>query len=148
MQSRRRFFGKPAGSAYSDARSPMDDLDEFSAVPLAPPPSETPAPKASPLARTVAVAVAPRVPSGDRARAGLGLVAAAAGTAAGAIFGGRSGAAIGLVGVGAIRNLFRAQHLGSNDAALRGDATRSAALCVVGFGVVGYLVYRILKEDD
>lgn len=57
---------------------------------------------------------------------------------------------MGLVGVGAIRNLYRAQGIASSDPGEQADAARSVALCVVGFGITGYLAYRIFfaKDDD
>lgn len=128
----------------------MDEFEEFADV--APQPARTPVRQES-VQSLASVTVresapAPSFSSSDRAKAGLAVVAVATGTAIGAVLGGPSGAVMGLAGVGALRNLYRAQHLGADDPSLRGDAARSAALCVVGFGVVGYLAYRLLKKDD
>lgn len=86
-----------------------------------------------------------------RAKAGLGLMVAAAGAGAGAVLGGPGGAAVGLIGMGALRNLYRAQGLSSPDPQVKGDAARSLAICVVGFALAGYLGYKIWhssKDDE
>ena len=91
----------------------------------------------------------PVAPFAARAKAGLGLIAAAAGAGAGAVLGGPGGAAVGLIGVGALRNLYRVQGLSSPDPEVKADAARSLAICLVGGALAGYLGYKIWsKESD
>lgn len=117
--------------------APFDALPVQEPAPLAPEPTPIRSPLATPIAPYA------HYPTAARARAGLGLVAAAAGAGVGGAILGPAGAAMGLVGVGALRNLYRSQHLASDDPSLRADAARGLALGVVGVGVVGYLAYRI-----
>lgn len=65
------------------------------------------------------------------------------------VLGGLPGAAAGLAGVGALRNLYRAQGVGSPDPAERADAARSLAIGLVGVAIAGYLGYKAFaKESD
>jgi len=135
----------------------FDDFQPFVPEEPAPEVSEAP-PIAFPSqrqARAVAppAAGAPRrgAPVATRARAGLGIIAAAAGVGLGFTLGGPPGAMAGLAGVGALRNLYRAQGLGSPDPAEKADAARCVAICVVGFAIAGYLGYKAWgpsKERD
>ena len=83
----------------------------------------------------------------QRAKAGLGIIAAVAGACAGAAFGGPLGCVAGLTGVGTLRNLYRVQGLGSSDPAEQGAAAKSLAICLVGAGITGYLVYKISNKE-
>jgi hypothetical protein len=89
-----------------------------------------------------------RSPTAQRAKAGLGIIAAAAGAAAGAAFGGPLGCVAGLAGVGALRNLYRVQGLGSSDPAEQGDAAKSLAIALVGGAIAGYLVYKVATKES
>jgi len=84
----------------------------------------------------------------QRAKAGLGLIAAAAGACAGAAFGGPLGCVAGLAGVGALRNLYRAQGLGSSDPTEQGDAAKSLAIALVGAAIAGYLGYKAATKES
>lgn len=86
-------------------------------------------------------------PTAQRAKAGLGIIAAAAGACAGAALGGPLGCVAGIAGVGALRNLYRVQGLGSSDPAEQGAAAKSLAICLVGAGITGYLVYKISNKE-
>jgi len=110
----------------------------FEAAPLPPLPS----PGSGPLA------VPRRSPTASRARAGLGVLAAAAGAGLGGVLGGPWGVAAGLTGVGAARNLYRAQGIASVDPDERASAAKSIALAVVGFAIAGYLGYKACKESE
>lgn len=88
-----------------------------------------------------------RAPSSARARAGLGVLAAAAGAGLGGVLGGPWGIAAGLTGVGAVRNLYRSQGIASSDPDERGDAAKAIALSVVGLAIAGYLGYKAYKES-
>ncbi len=115
----------------------------------APPPARVESRVAPSISWPMGFASGPPKPTAARARAGLGVVVAAAGAGVGGVLLGPTGAAMGLVSVGAIRNLYRSQHLASDDPQLRSDAARGLALGVVGLGVVGYLAYRCFwKEED
>jgi len=72
---------------------------------------------------------------------------AAAGAAAGAAFGGPLGCAAGIAGVGALRNLYRSQGLGSSDPIEQGAAAKSLAIALVGGGIAGYLVYKVATKE-
>lgn len=86
-------------------------------------------------------------PSAPRSRAGVSMLLAAAGAAAGGVLGGPMGIGIGLAGVGAARNLYRAQGIASSDPAQQGAAARNLALGVVGLGIAGYLAYKLYSKD-
>ena len=86
-------------------------------------------------------------PLAARAKAGLGLIAAAAGAGAGAVLAGPGGAAVGLIGVGALRNLYRAQGLSSPDPEVKHDAARAVALFLVGGALAGYLGYKVFTSN-
>lgn len=91
--------------------------------------------------------VSPRpAPYAARAKAGLGIIAAAGGAGVGAALGGPLGAAAGFVATGAVRNLYRAQGIASADPATQNQAARSLAIGVVGLGLAGYLTYLIVKK--
>lgn len=132
------------------------DPDELGFPPAPLPPSE-PAPVAPPLpdlpppgAQAPLSAPAqfrPRSSHGARAKAGLGAILAAVGTGVGLGLAGPLGGLTGLAGVGAARNLYRAQGIASNDPAERGDAARSLALGLIGLGIVGFLGYKIYSSS-
>ncbi len=126
------------------------DFDDFGfAPPAAPQPQAQPAPeqRQAPVAPQMMpmrpVAGPSRAPFAVRAKAGFGLIAAAAGAGAGAVLAGPGGAAVGLIGVGALRNLYRAQGLSSPDPEAKGDAAKALALCLVGTALAGYVGYRL-----
>lgn len=118
-------------------------VDPRAAAPAAPAPAPAVyVPPAMSLARPAGAAGV-----GSRTKAGLGVLAVAAGAATGGVLGGPMGALMGLVGVGAARNLARAQGIASSDPAEQGEAVRNLALAVVGLGGAGYLAYRIFFKD-
>lgn len=134
------------------------DFDDFGfSPPQAPQPEVSRAPEhqttsvATQATPMRSVAGPPRAPFAARAKAGFGLIAAAAGAGAGAVLAGPGGAAVGLIGVGALRNLYRAQGLSSPDPEVKHDAARSVALFLVGGALAGYLGYKVFtssKDDD
>ena len=130
-------FGPPPGRATAPGR----------AAPQAPPPEHAPIPVSLAPLRPVALAAAGR-PVQARTKAGLGVLAVAAGAAAGGILGGPTGALLGLAGIGAARNLCRAQGIASADPAESGEAVRNLALGVVGLAGAGYLAYRLFFKDE
>ncbi len=84
----------------------------------------------------------------QRAKAGLGIIVAAAGACAGAALGGPLGGVAGLASVGALRNLYRSQGLGSSDPVEQGNAAKSLAIALVGGGIAGYLGYKAFFSKD
>ena len=110
-------------------------------------PMDLPPPGALPPPRQIALG-RPRAPHLSRAKAGLGVVVAAAACGVGGVLAGPLGALAGLTGVGALRNLYRAQGLGSSDPAEKNDAARSLALGVVGLGILGFLGYKLYQSKD
>lgn len=127
--------------------------------PPAAPPAAARAPESPPdlppvTASAPSRALAPVRPGttwGARAKAGLGVVAAAIGAGAGCAAAGPLGGLAGLATVGTIRNLYRSQGIGSSDPAERGDAARSLALGLIGVaivGVLGYKLYSSSKDND
>lgn len=108
-------------------------------------------PRAQPLAQSPVALPAPVSPprTAARARAGLGAIAACGGTVLGAVvLGGLPGAAAGLAGVGALRNLYRSQGLGSADPREQADAARSLAIGLVGVAIAGYLGYKAFTKES
>jgi hypothetical protein len=83
-----------------------------------------------------------------RRGAGVALVLAGTGLAAGWLLGGAWGAGAGFILVGAARNGWRAQELWpSANPAEREEAAKSATMAVVG-GVIGaYLAYRATRSS-
>lgn len=145
-----RFLEKSRGCPYPVV-DPIMDFDDFT-IPSAQEPPRSPPVPPPPLVPLRQVALAPVLraspPTAARAKAGLGIVAAAVGTGVGAALGGPAGAMIGLAGVGAVRNLYRAQGIASSDPAEQGDAARSLAICLVGAAIAGYLGYRVFVRKN
>lgn len=131
------------------APAPTEQPASPAGEPAAPPARERVAPlpvqslQVAPPARQTSLAAA-------RAKAGLGVVVAGMGAGAGAVLGGPLGALAGLTGVGALRNLYRAQGISSTDPEEKSDAARSLALGVIGVAIVGFIGYKIYsrKDDD
>jgi len=137
------------------------DFDDFAFQQQPPAPAEAP-PRAAPeragpplpplqqgpALRPLSHAKPSRAPVAARARAGLGVLAAAAGAGLGGILGGPWGMAAGLTGVGALRNLYRTQGIASSDPSEQSDAARSAALALVGGAIAVYLGYKAFSTKE
>jgi hypothetical protein len=130
------------------------DFDDFGFASQQTPQPEAPSPseqRAAPVAMQSMpmrpMAGPATTPFAARAKAGFGLIAAAAGAGAGAVLAGPGGAAVGLIGVGALRNLYRAQGLSSPDPEVKHDAARAVALFLVGGALAGYLGYKIFSSN-
>jgi len=120
--------------------------DPFGADPAPVPPEPPPEPASPAVPAPVAPPVTP--PPSARRGAGLSIVITGAATIAGALVGGLYGAGAGLFGMGAARNLARAQRLWtSTDAAERGEAAKSATLGALGILIGGYLGYRAYRKE-
>lgn len=141
------------GVAARGEAEPRQETEDISWPPRRSSPRRVSASSASaPIApmAPVALATAPVRNQGHaRARAGMGAIAACGGTVLGAIvLGGIPGAVAGLASVGAVRNLYRAQGIGSGDASVQSDAARSLAIGLVGVAIAGYLGYKAFTKES
>lgn len=118
-------------------------------------PGAAPAPQPSPLAPPVgpAPAVVPPGPTDNAAASGAGkaLLWVTGGLVIGALVGGSMGAAAGVVGVGAARNVVRVKALwNSPNPTDRSEAGKSATMAIFGLGIagmLGYHAYQNKKKD-
>ena len=105
-----------------------------------------PAASSAPLAPVPAPSLAPAPATAPSSGAGRALIFATGGLIAGALVGGAWGAAAGVVGVGAVRNLARVRALWQSPVeAERAEATKSATIGIVGVGLAGTLGYQAYK---
>lgn len=109
---------------------------------------------ASPSSRAAVVPVEPAgpvlPPPGDgalRRGAARGLLFCSAGLLVGGLVGGAYGAGAGVVGAGALRNIFRAKNDWSNpDPEVRTEAAKSATMAIFGLGIAGMLGYHAWQD--
>jgi hypothetical protein len=110
--------------------------------------SGSPVPAAVPAAPPLPAPVPlPPAPDGSVASgAGKALIFVTLGLVVGAVAGGAWGAATGVVGVGAIRNLGRTKALwNSQNPGDRSEAGKSATMGIFGLGIAGMLGYQAYK---
>jgi len=107
---------------------------------------ELTAPAAMPLPESMAPAALPIPNAAVQRGAGVGILLAGTGLAAGWILGGPWGAGAGFILVGAARNGWRAKQLWpSAQPADREEAAKSATMAVAGALIGGYLAYRAVR---
>lgn len=107
---------------------------------------EPTAPAAMPLPESMAPAALPIPNAAVQRGAGVGILLAGTGLAAGWILGGPWGAGAGFILVGAARNGWRAKQLWpSAQPADREEAAKSATMAVAGALIGGYLAYRAVR---
>ncbi len=94
---------------------------------------------------------APQASGGVASGAGKALVLVAVGMVGGGLAGGIWGAAAGVAGMGALRNLVRTKQIfASPDPTLRSEAGKSATMGVFGLGIaamLGYQAYKVKRGD-
>lgn len=115
-----------------------------------PPPDPGPAPMPAPSMALAPIPVPPG-PSDGAAAAGAGkaLLWVTAGLVVGALAGGSMGAAAGVVGVGAARNVLRVRSLWSSpNPSDRSEAGKSATMAIFGIGIAGMLGYHAYQQKQ
>lgn len=135
---------RPAsGEAF---RPPPFGADPGGAVPPAGP-GPMPIPNDVTPAPAPAVQLAPPpMTSSATSGAGKALLFVTGGLVVGAIAGGAWGAAAGVVGVGAMRNMARVRALWNSPVdAERSEAGKSATMAIFGIGIAGMLGYQAYK---
>jgi len=132
----------------------MSDFPDFAAY--APsdgmgdtPPLPSPPPPAPPPAYTYASPEIGQVQKGSRTWGALGLLAALAGGAFGAMKYGIRGGAAGFLVTGSAANIARAARMQNNsDPAASEEALWSGVSAAAGLAVGGYLIYKIATQGE
>jgi hypothetical protein len=120
---------------------PIATGEEDDSAPPAPPPASAPI--------VPSMAPGPGADADVRRGAGRALVVVTLGLVGGGLVGGAFGAAAGVVGVGAIRNLLRTKDTWSDsDPAVRVEAGKSATMAIFGLGIAGMLGYHAYKKHE